>query len=144
MIAQTSQPASLPRRGTRLQFSLRTLLLLATLSCLILAALYAENQSRLAKRNALAKRLETLNVEIKQRMGAFLDNAREAGRLGYKESKDQIALRLQKSAGLKSQERELKQLQNTSNEISVQLESIDLEGPTWFHRIQALLTASDD
>jgi hypothetical protein len=136
-----STAISSPRSGRRrLQFSLRALLILATVSCLILTALYVKNEHRLAKRKALAVRLESLNVEVYQRTRVFLRlAARDQGPV-----ERDLQKRLQLFAPLEEKERELKQLQIEANDLSLEISSIDISSPTWYQRIQSFVTASNN
>jgi hypothetical protein len=140
MASDVPHVAVADRRRLRFQFSLFAVLLCITVACIFLGAAWVESQRRLERRNLLAQQLNDLNEEIERKNKAFFNDAREAGIVGG-ELRDEIERRIKKAAGLEGQTRELQQLKRKANEMSVQLESMDFEAPSWVQRIQSLLNA---
>lgn len=137
MIAHTASHQPPLQRRWRLQFGVRALLVLATAACIFFTFLYVDNRHRLAKRNALALRFETLNVEFKRRMEEYLDFVRPAP--VYKRGEHSPP-----TETVEEQERILKHLQNETNKLSLEISSMDVSSPTLYQRMQSFFTPPND
>jgi hypothetical protein len=121
-------------QSRQLQYSLMGLLILTSLICVMLTIGRFESQRRIAKHRQMATELDVISNELRARMEDYLEFASSP------RSPDRPTITAENLADFQRRQEELTRLQSRANALSIEIERLDASDPSWFERIQTVVT----